>query len=144
VIGLLQVAGEARPCYVELAIDGAPAWSGAVYQVSVGNARYHGGGLTVAEQAAIGDGKLDLYVVCPGTFWQLLACITHLKFALAKPDVLHRQSATHVTLCTRRPRCVNAEISTYARGVHHNPQSVKGDVCGKVCPRIIATLWGLR
>jgi diacylglycerol kinase family enzyme len=85
VIGLLQVAGEARPCYVELAIDGAPAWSGAVYQVSVGNARYHGGGLTVAEQAAIGDGKLDLYVVCPGTFWQLLACITHLKFALAKP-----------------------------------------------------------
>jgi YegS/Rv2252/BmrU family lipid kinase len=108
-IGLLRVAREARPFYVELVLDGAPAWSGAVYQVSVGNGRYHGGGLSVGEHAAVDDGRLNVYVVLPGTFWQLLACITHLKFGFPKPDVLHRQSARHVRLRTSRPRSVNAD-----------------------------------
>ena len=108
-IGLLRVAREARPFYVDLACDGAPGWSGAVYQVSVANGRYHGGGLTVAEHAAIDDGRLHLYVILPGTVWQLLACVTHLKFGLLKPDVLHRQSASHVSLRTSRPRSVNAD-----------------------------------
>jgi YegS/Rv2252/BmrU family lipid kinase len=108
-IGLLRVAQDARPFYVELAFDGVPAWSGAVYQVSVGNGRYHGGGLTVAEHAAIDDGRLNLYVILPGTFWQLLACVTHLKFGLPKPDVLRQQSTSHVSLRTSRPRSVNAD-----------------------------------
>jgi diacylglycerol kinase family enzyme len=108
-IGLLQVAREPRPFHVELAIDGAPPWSGEVYQVSVGNGRYHGGGLTVAEHAAIDDGRLHLYVVLPGTFWELLACITHLKFGFAESEVLHRQSARHVSLRTWRPRSINAD-----------------------------------
>ena len=108
-ISLLRVAREARPFYVELVIDLQPAWSGAVYQVSVGNGRYHGGGLTVAEHAAVDDGKLNLYVVLPGTFWQLLACVTHLKFGLPKPDILRRRTARHVSLRTWRPRPVNAD-----------------------------------
>ena len=113
-IGLLRAAREARPFYVELVLDGAPAWSGAVYQVSVGNGRYHGGGLTVGEHAAVDDGRLNVYVVLPGTFWQLLACVAHLKFGFPKPDVLHRKSSRHVRLRTSRPRSVNAdgEIST--------------------------------
>jgi YegS/Rv2252/BmrU family lipid kinase len=114
VIGLLRVVRQARPFYVELTIDGATTWSGAVYQVSVANGRYHGGGLTVAEHAAIDDGKLNLYVILPGTLWQLFVCITHLKFGFAEPEILHRQSAKHVTLRTWRPRSVNAdgEITT--------------------------------
>ena len=58
--------------------------------MSVGNGRYHGGGLTVAEDAAIDDSKLDLYLVYPGRFWQLFASIMHLKFRVAKPEVLKR------------------------------------------------------
>jgi diacylglycerol kinase (ATP) len=114
VIGLLGAMLEARPFYVELAIDNASTWSGSVYQVSIGNGRYHGGGLTVAEHAAIDDGKLNVYIVLAGTFWQLLACIAHLKFGFAQPDVLHRESARHVRLRTGRPRSINAdgEIST--------------------------------
>lgn len=113
-IGLLRVAFEARPFHIELVVDNAPPWSGAVYQISIGNGRYHGGGLTVAEQAAIDDGKLNLYVVLPGTFWQLLSCISHLKFGFAEPDVLQRQSAKHVSLRTWRPHSINTdgEIST--------------------------------
>lgn len=109
-IGFLRVVREARPFYIELAIDDGPPWSGPVYQVSIGNGRYHGGGLTVAENAAIDDGKLTLYVVLPGTFWQLLTCITHLRFGFLEPEALHRQSANHhVTIRTWRPRPVNAD-----------------------------------
>jgi diacylglycerol kinase (ATP) len=67
-IGLVRAIRDFQPFSVNLHIDGEPAWSGAVYQVSVGNGRYHGGGLTVAEDAAIDDGKLDLYLVYPGRF----------------------------------------------------------------------------
>lgn len=109
-IGLLRVARDMQPFFVDIEIDDRPRWSAPVYQVSVGNGRYHGGGLIVAENVAIDDGKLDLYVVYPGTFWQLFACLTHLRFGLMKnPEVLERHSATRVKLTTGRPRGVNAD-----------------------------------
>ncbi|MBC8013271.1 MAG: lipid kinase [Methyloceanibacter sp.] len=109
-IGLLRVARDMQPFFVDIEIDDRARWSAPVYQVSVSNGRYHGGGLIVAENAAIDDGKLDLYVVYPGTFWQLFACLTHLRFGLMKnPEVLERHSATRVKLTTGRPRAVNAD-----------------------------------
>jgi diacylglycerol kinase (ATP) len=109
VIGLLQALQGFKPFFVNLDVDGKPAWSGPVYQVSIGNGRFHGGGLTVAEDAAIDDGKLDLYLIYPGRFWQLVAAVTHLRFGLAKPDVLKRLTATTAALRTDRPRSVNAD-----------------------------------
>ena len=109
VIGLFRAVRDLQPFFVDVDIDGKPAWSGAVYQVSVGNGRFHGGGLTVAEDAAIDDGKLDLYLVYPGRFWQLVASLMHLKFGWTKPDVLKRLSGVTVTLRTDRPRSVDAD-----------------------------------
>ncbi len=63
----------------------------------------------VAENAAIDDGKLDLYIVRPGWFWQLVGSLTHLKFGLAKPDVLKRLTATTVALRTDQPRTVDVD-----------------------------------
>ena len=109
-ISLMQATRRLQPFFVDLEIDDTPRWSAAVYQVSVGNGRYHGGGLTVAEDAAIDDGKLDLYVVHPGTFWQLFACLTHLRFGLMKkPKVLDRHTAVKVKLTTPRPRAVDVD-----------------------------------
>ena len=108
-ISLWRAAWAARPFYLEIELDGAPAWSGAVYQVSVGNGRFHGGGLTVSDHAALDDGKFDLYLVCPGAAWQLLAAATHLKFGFAKPDLLKRGRATQVTLRTATPRPINVD-----------------------------------
>jgi len=108
-ISLLRAARDIQPFFVDLDIDDRPRWSAAVYQVSVGNGRHHGGGLTVAEDAAIDDGKLDLYVIYPGTVWQLFACLTHLRFGLLKPEMLDRRTATRVTLHTQRPRSVDAD-----------------------------------
>jgi diacylglycerol kinase (ATP) len=136
VIALLGVAQEARPFHVELATDGAH-WSGLVYQVTISNGRYHGGGLTVAEHAAIDDGKLNLYVVLPGTSWQLLACIAHLKFGFAEPDLLHRQSARHVRLRTRSSRSVNAdgEICTNTPAEFTLLQGIDCDGTADLAPR---------
>ena len=108
-IALLQAVRSLQPFFVKLELDGKPAWSGQVYQVSVGNGRFHGGGLTVAEHAVIDDGRLDLYLVYPGRFWQLVASLLHLKFRLKKPDILKQLSATMVCLRTDRPRSVDAD-----------------------------------
>lgn len=108
-IALMRAISDLRPFFVDLDLDDAPAWSGAVYQVSVGNGRYHGGGLMVAENAAIDDGILNLYIVYAGRFWQLLASLAHLKFGLAKPAVLKRLTATTVAVRTDRPRIVDVD-----------------------------------
>ena len=109
VITLWQALREARPFYLTVETDGASIWSGAVYQASVGNGRFHGGGLSVSEVAAIDDGKLDLYLVAPGTAWQLFSCLTHLKFGLPKPDLLKQARAERVVLKTTKPRPINVD-----------------------------------
>jgi len=109
VISLWRAVWEARPFYLEVELDGAPAWSGAVYQVSVGNGRFHGGGLTVSEHAAIDDGTFDLYLVRPGAVWQLLAAATHLRFGFVQRDLLKRGTATRVILRTAMPRSINVD-----------------------------------
>lgn len=108
-ISLIHAARESRPFVVTLTVDDKPAWSGPIYQVSIANGRFHGGGLTVAEHAAIDDGMLDLYAVTPGPVWQLVACITHLKFGFSAPDLLQRNCASRVTLTTSSPRPINAD-----------------------------------
>jgi diacylglycerol kinase (ATP) len=108
-ISLLGVARASKPFVVTINVDDQRAWTGPVYQVSVGNGRFHGGGLTVADHAAIDDGKLDLYLVTPGPMWQLVACVTHLKFGFSAPVLLQRRCADQVSLTTSRPRHVNAD-----------------------------------
>jgi diacylglycerol kinase (ATP) len=108
-IGLMRAVRNLQPFFVRLDLDGRPTWSGLVYQVSVGNGRFHGGGLVVADDAAIDDGKLDLYLIYPGRFWQLVAALMHLKFGLARPDALKRLSAVNVALRADRPRSVDAD-----------------------------------
>jgi YegS/Rv2252/BmrU family lipid kinase len=109
VIGLFRAALRSRPFLVQLNIDKDWSWTGLAYQVSVANGRYHGGGLTVSEQAAIDDGILNVYFILPGRFWQLVATIAHLKFGSTKPDILERTSGRQVTIHTRREHLVNAD-----------------------------------
>ena len=63
----------------------------------------------MAEHAVIDDGRLDIYLVYPGRFCQLVASLLHLKFRLKKPDILKQLSATLVCLRTDRPRTVDAD-----------------------------------
>ena len=63
----------------------------------------------MADYAALDDGKFDVYVVRPGAFWQLLLAVTHLRFGFTKPNLLKRDTATRVSLRTRRPRPINVD-----------------------------------
>jgi diacylglycerol kinase (ATP) len=108
-IALMRAVRNLKPFAVQLELDGELGWSGSVYQVSVGNGRHHGGGLTVAEDATIDDGKFDLYLVYPGRLWQLMASLGHLKFGAPKPDVLQRLTAVSVTLSTNKSRVIDAD-----------------------------------
>ena len=107
---LRQAAQTAKPFTAEVWIDDQPPSIGLAYQVSVGNGRFHGGGLIVSDHAAIDDGLLDVYIVRPGRFWQLFAALAYLRFGLGEnPEVLERHSATKVVLRTRKPRPINVD-----------------------------------
>lgn len=109
-VSFREAIRQARPFYVHIEVNGAPYWKGMVHQVSVANGRYHGGGLIVAEDAAIDDGTLHLYVVRPGTFWQLVACVASLKLGLSGAlPALKRGSASSVRLRTSKPRRVDVD-----------------------------------
>jgi len=61
------------------------------------------------EDAAIDDGKLDLYLIYPCRLWQLATSLIHLKFGISEPAVLKRLTAVSVSLRTYRPRPVDAD-----------------------------------
>jgi diacylglycerol kinase family enzyme len=71
--------------------------------------RLFGGDDRVGQRRGDDDGQLNVYLVYPGRFWQLVASLMHLKFGWTKPEVLKRHSAVTVNLRTHRPRSVDAD-----------------------------------
>jgi YegS/Rv2252/BmrU family lipid kinase len=102
------------PFRVSLTCDGKRRRIRAI-QISVGNGRHYGGGMTVSEDAAIDDGWLDVYCLRPRTFWHLMTLFPALRLGR-----LRRQEAALVMRCrmlevrTRRPMPINTdgEITT--------------------------------
>lgn len=112
---LRKVLGEAKAFAVDIEIDGADSWEGKAYQVSVGNGRHHGGGMTVAEEAALDDGVLHLYVVRPGTRMQLLKGLAELRLGRpVRSEALELLAGHAAVVKTREPMPVNTdgEITT--------------------------------
>ena len=109
-VSFREAIRDAKPFRVSIEVDDHSYWKGMVHQVSVGNGRFHGGGLLVAETAAIDDGQLNVYVVRPGTVLELVACVASLKFGLGGEfEALKRQAAKTVTLKTSRPKDINVD-----------------------------------
>lgn len=85
-------------------------------QVSVGNGRHYGGGMTVEETATVDDGKLDFYSLEIDHWWRLLALLPSLrKGTHGRWDDVRAFRTTEVTVRTRKRRPVNTdgELSTY-------------------------------
>ncbi len=110
VIAFREVIRKARPFYVWITLDNKTHWKGMAHQVSVGNGRFHGGGLIVAEHAAIDDGELNVYVVRPGTLLQLVACLATLKLGFGRGlDALMQTPAREVRIRTSHPKPVDVD-----------------------------------
>jgi len=68
---LVKALRDMRPFRVRIVCDGVVHVLNAI-QVTVGNGRHYGGGMTVDEHASIHDGRLHLFVVKPRGFWKLI------------------------------------------------------------------------
>ena len=98
-----------RPFGVALEHDGTVE-AGMTVQVAVGNGRYYGGGLTMAEDARPDDGRLDVYSLEVKSWLGLLALAPALRRGThhRKRKVL-AFSTTELTVRTSRPRDVNVD-----------------------------------
>jgi YegS/Rv2252/BmrU family lipid kinase len=85
-------------------------------QVSVGNGRHYGGGMTVASHARPDDGKLDVYSLELDHWWRLLALLPALRRGThGEWKDVRAFPTTACELRTRRPMPVNTdgEINTH-------------------------------
>lgn len=109
-ISAREALRKAKPFFVRIEVDGAFYWKGMVHQASVGNGRFHGGGLAVAEDAAIDDGKLHLYLLRPGPAIDLIASLLTLRLGfLNAPPTLQRKVARTVTIECAKPRAIDVD-----------------------------------
>jgi YegS/Rv2252/BmrU family lipid kinase len=102
-----------RPFRARLRCDGREVRLRAI-QISIGNGRHYGGGMTIAEDAAIDDARLDVSCLRPQSFWRLMALFP----ALRRGRLEHQQAVLlrgrEVEVKTRRPMPINTdgEITT--------------------------------
>ncbi len=85
-------------------------------QVSVGNGRHYGGGMTVEENATVDDGLLNFYSLEVAHWWRLLALLPALRRGTqGKAADVRAFQTTEVILRTKKPRPVNTdgELTTY-------------------------------
>jgi YegS/Rv2252/BmrU family lipid kinase len=87
----LQVIAKTRPFHAEIRVNGTSI-SAKTIQIAIGNGRYYGGGMAIAQDASIEDQRLDLYSLELQHWWQLFSLIWTL------PQGQHRQLAWVRTL----------------------------------------------
>jgi YegS/Rv2252/BmrU family lipid kinase len=98
-----------RPFRARLRCDGRELRLRAI-QITVGNGRHYGGGMTVSEDAAIDDGWLDVYCLKPGSFWRLLTLFPALRCGRLRPnETVHAMRGREVDVITREPLPINTD-----------------------------------
>ncbi len=104
-----KLVAESSPFTVEIEHDGKTDRVRTI-QVSVGNGRYYGGGMTVEETATADDGRLDVYSLEVPHWWHLIALAPALKRGTqGRSEHVRAFSTTELTLRTRRRHEVNAD-----------------------------------
>ena len=114
-VAAVRVLRRVRPFGVTIEHDGTVEKVTTI-QVSVGNGRHYGGGMTVEETATVDDGKLDFYSLEVAHWWRLLMLLPALrKGTQGKAADVRAFSTTEIVVKTKKPRPVNTdgELSTY-------------------------------
>lgn len=98
-------------------------------QVSIGNGRHYGGGMTVEQTATADDGWLDLYSLEVDHWWRLLRLLPSLrKGTHGQWDDVRAFKTTEVTIRTKQPLPVNTdgELTTWTPAQFRiRPKSVR-------------------
>lgn len=105
----LRVLRRTRPFHARITWQGGGRVSRTV-QIVVGNGRYYGTALPVAEDATIDDARLDLYSLEVRRWWQLLALAPALKRGRhGEKDAVKALRATGLEIHTRTRRDIDVD-----------------------------------
>jgi YegS/Rv2252/BmrU family lipid kinase len=106
----LRALFRGRPFTVDICCEGQ-VFRARTWQVTVGNGRSYGGGLTIHEGARIDDGLLNLYSLEVEHSWQLLPLIPALWHGKLDPiHTVRTMQGTKIKIVpTRRPRSITAD-----------------------------------
>lgn len=110
-----QEIWQARPFRAEIRSNGKSISSRTI-QITVGNGRYYGGGIAIADNAEIDDQKLNVYSLEVRHWWQILALLPALQQGeQAKLPGVRAFDSQEVEVYTHTPRAINTdgEIATY-------------------------------
>ena len=95
---------------VRIEQDGRVLHQGRTVHLAIGNGRHYGGGMVVSEQAAIDDGRLNIYSLEVRSRWRLLFLLPAMRRGRhGRWQEVTTLSAAAITVRTRRPRSVNAD-----------------------------------
>jgi len=85
-------------------------------QIAVGNGRHYGGGMTIVDDAAIDDDRLDLYALPRLPGWRLLVLLPILRWGLHRPvQSILSLHGREIHVETERPMRVNVDGEIVAR-----------------------------
>jgi YegS/Rv2252/BmrU family lipid kinase len=105
----VRVLRRMRPFGAEIRIGGETHRVKSV-QIGVGNGRHYGGGMTVEENAAPDDGKLDVYTIDVRGWWELPLLFPAFRSGRqGRWRNVHTWDCTEVEILTRRPQRVNTD-----------------------------------
>lgn len=114
-VAAVRVLRRVRPFGVTIEHDGTVEKVTTI-QVSVGNGRHYGGGMTVEQEAAVDDGNLDFYSLEIAHWWRLLALLPALRRGThGKAADVRAFKTQEIRLTTRKPRPINTdgELTTH-------------------------------
>ncbi len=118
-IAALRVLSRMRPFHATITIGGSSHRSRTVH-LAVGNGRHYGGGLTVSEDAAIDDGRLDVYTLEVEGALALLKLLPWMKAGShGRWAEVETMAGQEVLVETSRPRSVNADGEIKTRTPAH-------------------------
>ncbi|MCC3532021.1 MAG: lipid kinase [Microcoleus sp. PH2017_22_RUC_O_B] len=110
-----QTIVSARPFRAEIKVNNQ-SFKVKTIQIAIGNGRYYGGGMTVAEDATIDDRRLDLYSLETQHWSEIIALLPAMKKGnhTSWPNVraLHAQEI-EINTSKRRPINTDGEITTH-------------------------------
>ncbi len=108
-ITTISVLIYARPFSAVIRCDGQTHRVKTV-QITVGNGRHFGGGLTVAEDASIDDGVLDVYSLEVDHWWQLLPLLPAMRAGtVGLSQRVRALKVKEVEIVPRRARPINTD-----------------------------------
>jgi diacylglycerol kinase (ATP) len=108
-VAAVKALMRARPFHATIHADGA-AVDVRTLQVAVGNGRFYGGGMTIAEAALIDDGHLDLYSLEFSAAWKLALMLRSFRHGRHSAwDEVRAIRGQNFVIRTRRPRSINAD-----------------------------------